>query len=90
MAEALRLEGAGSCEKTRAKPLATAPGRRAMGRNAMARVMCMSHGIKSAKRKFEKASQIRRAEAGPLLSIRSKKGQHFATQQLANSVSRII
>ena len=52
MAEALRLERAGSCEKTRAKPLATAPGRRATGRNAMARVMCMSHGIKSAKQNF--------------------------------------
>ena len=52
MAEALRLKRAGSCEKTRAKPLATAPGRRATGRNAMARVKCMSQGIKSAKRNF--------------------------------------
>ena len=35
MAEALRLERAGSCEKTRAKPLEITPGRRATGRNAM-------------------------------------------------------
>ena len=36
MAEAVRLERAGSREKTRAKPLATAPGRRATEHNAMA------------------------------------------------------
>ena len=36
MAEALRLERTGSCEKTRAKPLTTAPDRRVTGRNAMA------------------------------------------------------